>query len=390
MGNNLKKEYILVLPSWYPSKLDEFNGDFNERLVNAVSNYRTQVVIYVSTKRNSMLSETEVFQRGNITTYKIYFKNSKYEIINFMRMVKSYLSIFKQTFDKHGLPALVHNYVFFPAGIISVYLKHRYKLKVILTEHWTIFDTNRSNAIINHSLHKKLIYKVILNSFDQTISVSEKLNIFISEWATRAENHVLPNVVNVEYFNLEQLQRSNQPFTFVHVSNMAAHNGFHKNVAGILNVFNKIIKDGFQVNLILVGKKNKEISDYIERNILLNEKVKVLNEIPYQSVSQTMKSAHAFVLFSRYENMPCVILEALCCGLPVVSSNVGGITTVIDETNGILVESENENQLEEAMLSMMKNYHKYDTHLISENAIKAFNYDIIGKKVNDIYTEILK
>jgi glycosyltransferase involved in cell wall biosynthesis len=48
---------------------------------------------------------------------------------------------------------------------------------------------------------------------------------------------------------------------------------------------------------------------------------------------QKCKKADAFILFSRHENFPCVVIEALCCGLPVVASNVGGIAEAVDETN---------------------------------------------------------
>lgn len=383
------KGYVLVLPSWYPSKLDESNGDFNERLVYAVSGYNKQIVVYVSTLRGSKLKETEVSEGVNIITYKAYFPHSDYDLINLLRMTRLYLSVFKQIFSEYGLPKLVHNYVFFPSGIITIYLKYRFRLKTVLTEHWTAFDVSRSNSIKRHSFYRRILYKYILGSFDAIIAVSEQLRHSISQWKKEGESYVLPNVVNVDYFNMEQLCRTNAPFTFIHVSNMGAHDGFHKNVIGILTVFNRVIEGGKEANLILVGKENQKILDFIENNVLLRERVTLLGELSYPLVSEAMKKAHAFILFSRYENLPCVILEALCCGLPVISSNVGGIATILDETNGLLVESENETQLYEAIILMVDTYHQYDVQSISERAVKSFNYDHVGKKTNDIYQKLL-
>ena len=93
-------------------------------------------------------------------------------------------------------------------------------------------------------------------------------------------------------------------------------------------------------------------------------------------------------MFSRFENLPCVILEALCCGLPVISSRVGGIAEVIDERNGILVESENVDQLADAMQQLVDNHALYNGQTISSDAIARFNYDTVGAQYLSLYKEI--
>jgi len=383
----INSDYILVLPSWYPSKLDRFNGDFNERLVHAVGNYKTQIVIYVSTKKQNSLKDIEIFEKENIITYKAYFLYSKLNVINVFRMFRLYLKIFAIVFKECGLPLLVHNYVFFPSGLASVYLKHRYKLKVVLTEHWSLFNySNNANHIYNQSLYKRIIYHRILNCFDATISVSESLSTSVSEWTKKAKRYILPNVVDVEVFNTNKIVGSaNKTFTYIHVSNI----GIHKNVESILEVLHIMLKKGIKVNLTLIGNRKENIMEIIDKNALLKQHVNFLGEVSYNEVAEWMKKSDAFILFSKYENMPCVILEALCCGLPVISSNVGGIANVVKAENGILVESGNKKQLEEAMGYLIENYHRYDTDQISAEAIKTYNYKNIGKRTNEIYLETL-
>jgi glycosyltransferase involved in cell wall biosynthesis len=103
-----------------------------------------------------------------------------------------------------------------------------------------------------------------------------------------------------------------------------------------------------------------------------------------------MQRASALVLFSRYENLPCVVLEALCCGLPVISSDTGGIKEAVDETNGVLVQSENEKQLSDAMNTMMNDYEKYNREKIAMMATERYKYDTIGRKFYELYDEVLK
>ena len=68
-----------------------------------------------------------------------------------------------------------------------------------------------------------------------------------------------------------------------------------------------------------------------------------------------MQLADTLVLFSRYENLPCVIAEALCSGLPVVSNRIAGIPEMLDETNGIMLDADNEEQLQLALRQILMN-----------------------------------
>jgi glycosyltransferase involved in cell wall biosynthesis len=52
-----------------------------------------------------------------------------------------------------------------------------------------------------------------------------------------------------------------------------------------------------------------------------------------------------FLLSSSSEGLPTVVLEAICCELPIISTQVGSIEEAVDKTNGILVENYNHNQM---------------------------------------------
>jgi glycosyltransferase involved in cell wall biosynthesis len=99
--------------------------------------------------------------------------------------------------------------------------------------------------------------------------------------------------------------------------------------------------------------------------------------------------ANALVMFSNYENMPCVILEALCSGLPIVSSNVGGIAEIINTSNGYLIPAKNEEELYDAMIKMVKNYHQFNPVKISEEASKLSCYKTVGREIADVYDKIV-
>ena len=84
-------------------------------------------------------------------------------------------------------------------------------------------------------------------------------------------------------------------------------------------------------------------------------------------------------------NFPCVIIEALCCGLPIITSNVGGCAEIVNDKNGIVVESENIDSLAKAILEMVKNYSIYNQENIANNAQNLFNYNTVAKQIYRVY-----
>ena len=72
------------------------------------------------------------------------------------------------------------------------------------------------------------------------------------------------------------------------------------------------------------------------------DRLRVLPEVSTQEIADMMKAHHLFVLFSNYENLPCVIAEAHCTGMVVVGSDIGGTREMINAQNGVIVQARDE------------------------------------------------
>ena len=111
--------------------------------------------------------------------------------------------------------------------------------------------------------------------------------------------------------------------------------------------------------------------------------------VSYQQVAAEMKSASVFVLLSRYENQPCVILESLCSGLPVIATAVGGIPEIVNEKNGILLQDSVHPQahmaLSAAINKCMDEPGMFDRKAIAAHAQQVFSYDSVGRQFADLY-----
>jgi glycosyltransferase involved in cell wall biosynthesis len=138
----------------------------------------------------------------------------------------------------------------------------------------------------------------------------------------------------------------------------------------------------------LVGPCPETLKKELEENGLLNKRVFLTGEIPYIDVASHMRRSHIMVLFSRFENLPCVLLEGFCCGLPAIGTNVGGIPEIINNENGMIVESGNEEELLKTLHTMLDNYSVYDREKIAKEAAAVFSYQAIGKRFAEIYSRI--
>jgi glycosyltransferase involved in cell wall biosynthesis len=109
-----------------------------------------------------------------------------------------------------------------------------------------------------------------------------------------------------------------------------------------------------------------------------------------EQVSEKMKAANCFVLFSDYENQPCVILESLASGIPVIATKVGGIPEIVDKKRGILVENKNEDALLEAMKRMLeKNVELDSSEDLRKYVVENFSKSVIAEKFSEIYNQVL-
>ncbi len=112
-------------------------------------------------------------------------------------------------------------------------------------------------------------------------------------------------------------------------------------------------------------------------------------EVAPAYVSRFMHSADALVLFSNSETSSVVIHEAMASGLPIISTRVGAIPEIVNDTNGILVEPRDEQALADAILSMMSGEKTFNKDEIRAASLE-FSYDSIGRQLMSVYNDILK
>jgi glycosyltransferase involved in cell wall biosynthesis len=110
-----------------------------------------------------------------------------------------------------------------------------------------------------------------------------------------------------------------------------------KNLVRLIEAFSKAAAKDF--TLVLVGKKGW-LADEIyaaPRRFAVEDRVKFLGYVPTDDVATLLSGAEAFLFPSLYEGFGLVVLEALACGCPVLTSNISSLPEVVGEA-GVLVD----------------------------------------------------
>ena len=378
---NKERKHIVFLARWYPHRYDPMFGLFVQRHAEAAALFNDITVIYCqqTTDNGQQTSSKEKFEivrtnENNVDTIRVYYKKPKNKIQSLLLFYRANMMALKLC----KKPDLIHVHVLTRLGVIAWIQKILHKTPYIITEHWSRYLPGNDFT----GFLRKTACKLVVRNAKTVTTVTENLATAMSNHGLKNDNYVvLPNVVNLDMFHISE--KNNNPCKIIHIS---CFEDKSKNISGLLESL-KIIDDkgiDFQCKLIGEGMDLDLMKDKA-KNLQLINKVSFTGLLQGQALADELSSGDFLVLSSNYENMPVVILEALASGLPVVSTNVGGIKEMIDDTKGILVEPRNKEALAEAMIKMIETHKNYDANYLRNSVIEKYGYESVGRFLDSIY-----
>ncbi|MEJ8819338.1 glycosyltransferase [Lacibacter sp. H407] len=303
------------------------------------------------------------------------------------RYYKKMLQILHEYIQQKGKPDLVHVHVSVKMGVAALWLKRMFDIPFVVTEHSNIYHNRKGEEnYYSYSPYFRFISKKVLKKADVLITVSNFLGKAINETVAKKEFTVIPNVVDTSRFYYTENQPVNSLFRFLHVSNLSPI----KNPQLMLEAIHLFLQKDQSAEFVFIGNKTKEWEDEALRIGIPKKSIHFMGEMHYVSVAEEFRKSDAFFLYSKSETFSCVTAEALCCGLPIVSSNVGAIPELVNNTNGVLTDLTDPEALASAMLLVKKNYRNYDRKEISRRAVAKYNYRIIAEQLLFVYQKVLK
>lgn len=402
---------VLHLPKWYPHRYDDQDGDFVARHVAAIAaapdagaaatdEPLETAVVFAAVARGPLprLLVEEVDLSSPVPAWRYYYRARPTGWGPLDRVLKLGLWLWAA---RRGLravrrhwggrrPDLVHVHVLLRTGLLAWWLRAVRGIPYLVTEHWTLYLPANAGRI--GRLRRGLTAAVVRRAAAlHTVSANLR-QALAALGATNAHAAVIPNVVDTKLFRLPDAATARHPRRLLHV---AAFNERAKNLSGILRVVARLRAAGEAVQLRVAGYGPAEAALRAlaaELGLLQDETVQFLGKLNSADVAAEMRAAAALVLFSNYENLPCVLVEAQASGLPAVATRVGGVPELLppDGSRGLLVDAGDENGLQAALRAVLDAAPgRFDPALLRREAVARFGYAAVGGAFRRLYVQLL-
>ncbi|MXO32956.1 glycosyltransferase [Apibacter sp. B2912] len=239
------------------------------------------------------------------------------------------------------------------------------------------FIARETNIVSQHVTRPEIrFFYRFYNNFDTIIAQSDDMkNDLINNLKIREKKIIkINNPVDVDAVETKSLEPMNFPFSegfknVVAIGNLSYRKGFDN----LLKVFSYLKNENIFLYIIGEGDDKEKLIELKDSLQINNVKFlgKITNPYPY------LKNADLFILSSRYEGFPNVLLEAGAAGTFSLANNCkGGINEIIEENvNGRIISIEDhKNFAEEIKITLSK---KYDKNRIKNSIKNRFSKDKI-------------
>ncbi len=375
---------VLFVSSWYPTQDKPTAGNFVQKHAEAAAHFASVDVLHVAFDRSLKTKfEYQKEEKNNITSHLVYIRppGIKCSLIKTIKYIKAYFYGYKMIYGHQGKPDIIHANVLMPVGLIA-FLFHLFKkVPYVITEHWTGYlpqDPNKPGW-------RLCLFRFFAKKAARLMPVTAHLVNAMKKSGIKGNYTVVPNVVDTRLF-LPANAQTDKVKRIIHVSSLLDQ---QKNFSGILLALSLLAekRDDFVLEVVSDGDFEQFARKYQKLNI--SHKLFFHGRKNTGEVAAMMQRADFLLLFSNYENFPCVIAEAMACGLPVLSSEVGGIAEHIGPARGLLTEAQNIDALVLQLDQMLDTCRSYDKNAIRAYAEKHFAYEVVGKQFLEIYNQVI-
>jgi glycosyltransferase involved in cell wall biosynthesis len=385
--------HILFIASWYPGKNAPALGNFIQQHARAAAIDNIVSVVYASADKTIEEGKIVIEENhsGNLSEYRVYYGkiNSSVPLLSKLRKRDAYRNAIKTGIEtaslKSGKTDILHVHVIWPAAVAILPMLDKINAPLIISEHWSGYLPEDGNykGIIQKNISKRIAEKA-----KHITAVSQRMIDAMKGHGLGKTFSILPNTVDTKSFHFKNKSTDDSKLKLLHVSMLVDR---EKNISGLLRVMKELeVRPEISLEIIGDGPERKGLEEMAKQSGILNKSVFFRGFQNAGEIASSMQNADALIMFSNFEGMPVTIIEAQCCGLPVIATKVGYIPNMVNESQGILVEPVNESGLKNAVLDFLKKRNSFEREKIGAVATGKYSLHAVGQELNNLYASILQ
>lgn len=277
-----------------------------------------------------------------------------------------------------------------PDLLFPFILRHKSSLKIC-----TIHGNHYSEMAGKQNFLVTAIYRIIekycVKRADKLIFVNENtMNIYLKQYKNISEKSmVVPAGVDFEQFKpmdkiaiREKHNIASESKAILYVGRF----GKEKGIKLLLDSYKHVKNEIQDAKLILIGQGPMENSmkKYSKDHSLKD--VVFMGFKGYDVIPEHINTADVLALTSHYEGSPTVVREALACGIPVVSTDVGDVSIIIkDGLNGHVIKSRSAKEFSSCLIDALLNMGNNKQKCV--DSIERYSWNNVIKEIIEVYHE---
>jgi len=294
--------------------------------------------------------------------------------IKYLRSIFPLLKIIK-----NFKPDLIHAHYASSYGVIA--LLTRFKPFILSVWGSDVYDFPYRNFI------NKFLLKLVLQSATIVCSTSQAMKKIIENEYRRFDVKIIPFGIDIDFF--KPVEKSHNSFTVGTIKSIEEHNGIETIIESADEIINKYKKN---IDFLIVGKGSlEEAMKQKSINLNLKNNVTFTGFIPHSLVKKYYDRLSIFIAVSKRESFGVSILEAAGCGIPSITSNIGGLTEVnINQQTGFVINPGTPKELTKVIIKLYEDekLRKQLGDRARERVVENFNWKDNVKSMIGIYNSL--
>ena len=383
--------HILIVASWYKNAENPIAGSFIEEQARMLQRRGHTVAVlhaYINgTFRDTISGKKELFTQENdndMVTMRLATNVyvPKIRQLSYSRLCRKALKCVRNYIRGNGKIDVIHSHAMFMGGVVANYLSQELSIPYFHTEHTSGFIFHPEQYTSSDIQLAKKVYEQSRQSF--FVSHFAKERIIKMCGADEKKCSVLHNVVSPLFFEEYDCPKF-ECFTFLAIGNFIPLKNFDK----IIEAWSGYVRyrQGDRMIIVGDGPLKSDMENSI-KTLKLTDSIELLPRQSREATARIMHQSHVVLSASSIETFGMTLAEALASGIPVVSTNSGGVTDIVNSSIGILLNSVSAETIEKGMAEIRGKYSLYEPAVLRNYANERFSEDAIYKQLIREYERI--